>query len=95
MARPGITRVGVRELRQHLSRYLRRVLAGERLEITDRGRPVARLEPLAEPSSATARLVAAGRASAPDGDLLDVPPPRGKPSRRGTEALRELREERM
>lgn len=95
MAGHGIHRVGVRELRQHLSRYLRRVLAGERLEITDRGRPVARLEPLAEPTSATARLVAAGRARPPEGDLLEVPAPRGRPSRRGSRALRELREERL
>ena len=31
------TRVGVRELRQNLSVYLERVIAGERLEVTDRG----------------------------------------------------------
>ena len=35
-------RVGVRELRQNLSVYLRRVGAGQTLEVTERGRPVAR-----------------------------------------------------
>jgi prevent-host-death family protein len=38
--------IGVRELRQHASRYLRRVAAGESIEVTDRGRPVARLVPI-------------------------------------------------
>lgn len=33
--------VGVRELKNQLSRYLRRVRAGERLVITERGRPIA------------------------------------------------------
>jgi len=39
-------RIGVRELRQHASRYLARVAGGESLEVTDRGRPVARLVPI-------------------------------------------------
>jgi prevent-host-death family protein len=38
--------IGVRELRQHASRYLARVAAGENFEVTDRGRPVARLVPV-------------------------------------------------
>jgi prevent-host-death family protein len=38
--------IGVRELRQHASRYLSRVANGETIEVTDRGRPVARLSPI-------------------------------------------------
>jgi prevent-host-death family protein len=38
-------RVGVRELRQNLSRYLERVKAGESLTVTEHGREVARLVP--------------------------------------------------
>ena len=38
-------RVGVRELRQNLSRYLERVKDGEDLVVTERGREVARLVP--------------------------------------------------
>jgi prevent-host-death family protein len=38
-------RVGVRELRQNLSKYLDRVKAGEDLVVTERGREVARLVP--------------------------------------------------
>lgn len=39
--------IGVRELRQNLSKYLRRVKAGESLTVTERGRQVARVVPLA------------------------------------------------
>jgi prevent-host-death family protein len=38
-------RVGVRELRQNLSRYLDRVKAGDSLTVTEHGREVARLVP--------------------------------------------------
>jgi prevent-host-death family protein len=37
--------VGVRELRQNLSKYLERVKEGEALVVTERGREVARLIP--------------------------------------------------
>lgn len=39
--------VGVRELRQNLSKYLQRVKAGEALTVTEHGREVARVVPLA------------------------------------------------
>lgn len=87
-------RVGVRELRQNLSRYLRRVASGERLEVTERGRPVAVLAPLSGSASPLQRLVGSGRARPPQGDLLDIPPPKGSITTRGTDALRELRDDR-
>jgi prevent-host-death family protein len=40
-----MNRIGIRELRQHASRYLAAVQAGETVEITDRGRLVALLVP--------------------------------------------------
>ena len=40
--------VGVRELRQNLSKYLDRVKAGEALTVTEHGHEVARLIPSAE-----------------------------------------------
>lgn len=90
------TRVGVRQLRQNLSVYLRRVAAGETLEVTDHGQPVAVLAPLPPAATAVARLVATGRASAPRGDLLELGPPRGgRASRRATQALQALREDRL
>jgi antitoxin (DNA-binding transcriptional repressor) of toxin-antitoxin stability system len=56
-------RVGVRELRQNLSVYLRRVEQGETFEVTDRGRPVARLGRLpGQEMSVLDRLIAGGRA---------------------------------
>lgn len=87
--------VGIRELRQNLSVYLRRVQAGEALEVTDRGRPVAMLVPLTKPSTVLERLVAAGRASPRRGDLVDLGSPRGRVSSRLSEALAQEREERL
>ena len=57
--------VGVAELRQHLSRYLRRVERGERLAVTDRNRPVAELGPPPSTGEALDRLIADGRVSRP------------------------------
>ena len=37
--------IGIRELRQNASRYIRLVKAGETIEVTERGVPVARLTP--------------------------------------------------
>lgn len=42
--------VGVRELKQHLSQYLKKVRAGEVLTVTDRGKPVARIGPVPPPN---------------------------------------------
>jgi len=41
--------VGIRELKSRLSQYLRRVKAGETVVITDRGQPVGRIVPVAQP----------------------------------------------
>lgn len=67
-------RIGVRELRQHASRYLDRVAHGESMEVTDRGRPVARLVPIA--SDFWADMIASGRVTpAEDGtDVADEVP---------------------
>lgn len=84
--------VGVRELRQNLSVYLKRVKKGETLEVKERGHRVAVLAPAGAGSSALERLIAAGRATPPSGDLLDLGPPRGsRPSRRASRALSRMR----
>ncbi|WP_375425772.1 type II toxin-antitoxin system Phd/YefM family antitoxin [uncultured Friedmanniella sp.] len=54
-------RIGVRDLRQHASRYLASVKAGETVEVTERGRLVALLVPPDPARSARDRLVAEGR----------------------------------
>jgi prevent-host-death family protein len=80
--------VGVRELRQNLSRYLERVKDGETLTVTERGHEVARLVPsrsgidpyyieMAEKYGATI----------PKGNLIETIanlPPRSKPAPAGT-----------
>lgn len=93
--------VGVRELRQNLSRYLERVKEGETLTVTERGHEVARLVPshpgidpyyleLAEKYGATVptrRLV----------DAIKSLPPLDKPAPAGTTDtfLQESRRERF
>lgn len=57
--------VGVAELRQNLSRYLRRVANGERLLVTDRNRPVAELGPPSTSGADLDRLIADGRVAPP------------------------------
>ncbi len=67
--------VGVRELRQNLSRYLDRVKSGEPLVVTERNRPVAMLGPLPEHEDPLDRLVAEGRARPATKQLSDLSPP--------------------
>lgn len=94
-----VERVGVRELRQNLSVYLRRVEEGETLEVTDRGRPVAILAPRPEPNSVLARLRAEGRLTPATGRIEDLPPPIKVDdpdiSRKIREALDETRADRI
>ena len=87
--------VGVRELRQNLSKYLRRVQRGERLEVTEHGVPVAVLAPIGQPTTTMERLIAAGRVTAPRADLLTQLPPRGRVSTAASEALEDERAERL
>ena len=91
----GTSRVGIRALRQNLSVYLRRLDGGERFEITDRGRPVALLIPLAGSRSPLEKLVAQGRARMPARDLLDLPSPPGEPSTAASDALVADRDDRL
>jgi prevent-host-death family protein len=57
--------VGVRDLKNNLSRYLDRVRDGEEVIVTDRGTPVARLSALDHPTDRLAALVASGAVRAP------------------------------
>lgn len=65
--------VGVAQLRQNLSLYLRRVEQGERLVVTDRNRPVAELGPPPSTGRALDRLIAEGRVSHPTRRRLPKP----------------------
>ena len=68
------SRVGVRELRQNLSVYLRRVAEGERFVVTDRREPVAELGPLVGGEDPYERWLRVNSLSRPKGDLLDFAP---------------------
>lgn len=77
--------VGVRELKSQLSQCLRRVQAGERLTVTDRGRAVAELVPVVSPASLdwAHAMVASGKASWSGGKPSGLARPvkgRGKPA---------------
>jgi prevent-host-death family protein len=85
-------RIGVRELRQHASRWLARVAAGETIEITDRGRLVAILSPPRE-VSAYDRLLAAGRLVPARRSLSSVAPIPPGGDRSLSEELDKLRDE--
>ena len=56
--------VGIRELKTHLSRYLKRVGSGARLLVTERGRSIATINPVDAPADVdwAHQLVAEGRA---------------------------------
>ena len=62
---PVATSVGVRELKNHLSRYLDRVQAGEEIVVTDRGHPIARLSTVDSSISRLAALVESGAVTPP------------------------------
>lgn len=88
--------MGVRELRQNLSRYLERVKAGEAFLVTERGSEVARLTPSGGRQSGLARLIAERGASIPRGDLIANLAPRHRVDGTSTaEALDEQRGERL
>jgi prevent-host-death family protein len=67
-----MTRIGIRELRQRASDYLRRVEAGETIEVTDRGRPVALLTPIPK-ASPVERLRASGDIQGGGAAWVDIP----------------------
>ncbi len=92
--RSKLTRVGIRELRQNLSVYVRRVREeGQAYEVTERGEPVARLTSLEHRLNSTyERMVAEGHITPARAELLDVqplPPATGAPA---SEILAQMRE---
>jgi prevent-host-death family protein len=88
-------RVGVRELRQNLSVYLRRVKEGEVLEVTERNEPVAFLSPIPVGDSDLERLRETGRVRAGKGALRDLTLPRGPVTNKLSKALEQERSDRL
>ena len=88
-------RIGIRELRQHASRYVAMAKAGKRIAVTDRGELVAYLVPAQEPTTTFQRMVAAGQVTPATGNILDhlPPPPAPAGTRPLSEVLLEMRDE--
>ena len=68
-------RVGIRQLKAHLSEYVRRAEAGETVVVTDRGKEVARLTPPTQ-TDGLRELIAKGMVKGSGGkmDLSDIEP---------------------
>ncbi len=64
--------IGVRSLKAHLSEHLRSVRDGTHIVITDRGVPIAKLEPIEPPPPEILELVRAGKL------IWKGRPPRGR-----------------
>jgi prevent-host-death family protein len=90
-------RIGIRELRQNASEYVRAAEAGETIEVTDRGRPVARLAPLPKGESLIDRLIAEGKMTPATGDWRALPPPAPPTpgARPLSEVIDEMREDKI
>jgi prevent-host-death family protein len=88
--------IGVRELRQHASRYLARVEAGEELGVTNNGRLVARLVPVRQAERSRQALIESGvliPAIRPRNLLEVTATPRHGRQRNLSEVLNEMRDE--
>jgi prevent-host-death family protein len=57
--------VGVAQLRQNLSVYLRKIAEGERFVVTDRNKPVAMLGPVPSTENRLDQLIAEGQVKPP------------------------------
>jgi len=80
--------VGIRELRQNLSVYIRRVQRGEALQVTEHGRPVALLTPLPAADDSLAEMEAAGELIPARKPWAELPPP--LPATPGAPTLSEI-----
>jgi prevent-host-death family protein len=89
--------VGIRELKNQLSRHLKRVQAGERLIVTEHGKPIARLEPVEQTSAPEWmwQMVREGRAHWNGGKPRGARVPIHAPNARLAEAVLEDREDRV
>jgi len=68
----SVMNVGIRDLKNNLSRHLKSVKGGETITITDHGKPVARIEPI-DGISPLDRLIAEGRVTPAKGPRVELP----------------------
>ena len=89
-------RIGIRELRQHASRYLERVKAGEVVEVTERGKLIALLVSPTPAVTSRDRLIVSGRLI-PASGALQLPAHRhvARAENTASQELSEQREDRL
>ncbi len=68
-----MARVGLRHLQKNARALIRRAIAGETIEVTEHGRPVARIVGM-RAGSVLDQMIAEGRATGSTGDLLELKP---------------------
>jgi prevent-host-death family protein len=84
--------IGIRELNQHASRVIDRVRNGEVIEVTDRGKPVARVVPITDTPGLLGRLVQEGRAVPPEArGTIPMPPVAGDANRSASDEVADRR----
>jgi prevent-host-death family protein len=87
-----MTAVGIRALKQSASAVIARAAAGERVIVTDNGRPVAQILPLGDDRLADLETAGLLRPASRSISELGPPPPRGRRRALG-DALAEMRDE--
>jgi prevent-host-death family protein len=87
--------IGIRELRQHASRYVQMAKEGQRVAVTERGELVAYLVPSDDQVTLVDRMIAAGEYEPAAGSILDLEPPPPAPAgaRPLSEVVQEMRDE--
>ena len=85
-----VERIGIRALQQHASKVIRQVSEGATVEVTDRGRLVARMVPV--DSDPLDVLVESGQARRASRRPADLPPPLRSSGPTMSELLEEARE---
>ncbi|MCP3797916.1 type II toxin-antitoxin system prevent-host-death family antitoxin [Allokutzneria sp. A3M-2-11 16] len=88
----SVETIGVRELRQNASKYLKRAAAGETLVITEHGVPVAMLAPPPKPSLRD-QLIANGELLPGRGRSFPPPLPAAQGERAFSDVLQQMRDE--
>lgn len=69
----NVATIGIRELRDGLSRHLAEVRAGTEITVTDRGKPIAKIVPIGK-ESGLERLIREGLVTLPKGPRRTIYP---------------------
>src|SRR4051812_49424620 len=89
-----VMKVGIRDLKQNASAIVRRAEGGESVDITNRGRVVARIVPVKDDESPLERMKREGKITPGKGNLWELeplPPDPSKPTL--SEILEQMRSE--